>query len=98
MTSGGFSYAPGDAVWIRPRRGSRCGIERGLARVVSTDWLPSDGTVECEQRGVTVRVHPDEIVGRCGVMDACEPGEGDGRDAGALRRWVDGLPRLGGEA
>lgn len=73
MTSYGFSFAPGDAVVVEPRRKARLGLVPGLARVVSIRGLYEHGvgTIECEQNGCTVRVWPEEIVAKRGVMDAC---------------------------
>lgn len=72
MTSYGFSYAPGNAVYVQPRRARRLGLVAGLARVVSIAHLyEHGGTIECEQNGCTVQVWPEEIVAKRGVMDAC---------------------------
>ena len=82
MTSYGFSFAPGNAVYVQPRRARRLGLVAGLARVVSIAHLyEHGGTIECEQNGCTVQVRPDEITGQCGVIDACRDGEGS-------RLWV----------
>ena len=83
-------------------------------RLAGVSHLLGDGPVLCEQGGVTVLVHPSEIVAAVGVVDSCGPREAvrlvlcprcqrpyeAGRPCRGCgeRRWTDTLPHLDGGA